>query len=429
MPLPKVYHPRAVVRLQPLVDNQDGTSTPTLIDAVPVTAEVTRNDARHADTAQVVLDYADMAIDPRMLADVLVTIHMEDALDPALPTVPTPLNLRFIGLADLHESELSEDASRVTLRCRDYTGIFLDFEWGQTPIPIVGTLQAAVELVRARVAPLTPPAVFLDPAAAAIPLNVQLGKTVWTAKKKASAWDVLSDLCGLFGLLPVWKLDTLYIQPPSSPDVGAALMMYGSNVARLSFKRDFREPKTKPVKVTCWDPVKGIALSAQWPPLGTVVRLKQAANKAKSGTPTVQVSVVTHHVQGQYTTPQLVQIAKRIHDEAAQAQVAGELETYDLTDLVGGSLLALGNGDTLVVQLGPSIADSIAGKSAAEAVAYLSDPTRPNPLNPAVAAILVAAWTKVQALATTFYVRAAHHRWDRDDGYSLRVEFINFLLG
>jgi len=64
-----------------------------------------------------------------------------------------------------------------------------------------------------------------------------------------------------------------------------------------------------------------------------------------------------------------------------------------------------------------------------EAIAFLSNPTRPNSLNPVAAQALVTAWTTAGQLAVSFYVREVSHTWHREDGYTMRASFNNFLLG
>src|SRR5690606_16474618 len=94
-----------------------------------------------------------------------------------------------------------------------------------------------------------------------------------------------------------------------------------------------------------------------------------------------------------------------------------------------GGVLGLGNGDTLVLSVDPGLAAGIDAMTPPEAIAYLSNPFRQNNLTPDVAALVVAAYQQAKTLDTTFYVKEAVHRWDREDGYKLTVKFINFVFG
>jgi hypothetical protein len=97
----------------------------------------------------------------------------------------------------------------------------------------------------------------------------------------------------------------------------------------------------------------------------------------------------------------------------------------ELADLDGVDLTGLANGDQLQVRLGRQDQASIAAMSPSEARAHLVAP--PSSLDPAVAEALVASWSRVEAQSAAFYVKVARHGWDRDGGYKLSVEFINYV--
>ena len=83
----------------------------------------------------------------------------------------------------------------------------------------------------------------------------------------------------------------------------------------------------------------------------------------------------------------------------------------------------------LAKALGTEDLASIASMSAAQAIAFLADPTKPGAMNPAAAAALVDAWTAAQQLSITFYITETTHKWSRDTGYQLTVRFRDFTLG
>lgn len=420
--LPKVYHPRALVTLVAVLNN--GVGAP--IAAIPRTVEWTRNSARKADTCSVMLDYRDFPLDPRILQAVHVQAHVDTLIHPDLPFVPTLLNKRFVGLADSNAVGIGED-NTVTLECRDFTGLFLDRPWPGTPIPATITLQAAVEMVRVMVAPKTLPTVF-EPAAAdaaATPLTVVLGKNFYEPPEDATCWDVLTDICALFGLVPVWDLDVLHVRTAARSGLGNAMFILGQNVARLSLSRDFKGASKKPVVVKCWDPVKGIALEGRWP-----VVVEPSVEPDTLGVPgPKQEAPVQYNVTGLYTPDDLILLARRIYDEAAEREIRGEIETRDMRDPFMSDILALSNGDTLILNVDPGYAAGIDGMTEAEAIAYLANPYRQNSLSESVAGAVVAAYKQAQRLDTTFYVAEAHHRWDRESGYSMTARFINFVFG
>lgn len=431
---PKIYHPRCVVIVSALLDDQIPASPgiPQTWVAIPRSVTWNRNSARKADTASVELDMRDFPLDPRMLKDLLLTIHVEDALDPSLPMVPTPLNKRFIGLVDEPAADLSESGETVQMECRDYSGVWLDTKLlAQSVISLLPPLSVIVESLRVLVTPLLPPALFTDPTAALFVPGVTKGKTTMTVGKDESAWDVLSRLLQMYGLLPVFDLDVLTIRTASRVGINTRSMVYGQNVSSLSFRRSLtREPKSRRITVHAWNPVLGVPVVGFFQPPS--LRTKLEPNPGGAPVPAVKITELAYNVVGQFTPADLALVAKRIYDEQATQQVEGELETREMVDSLlpfGQSLLGLANGDTLTVRLGRDLRSSIEGMSPPEAIAFLSDPVKPNALNPLAATALVNAWTTTNVLAVTFYIREASHTWSYEDGYTLRATFINFLLG
>lgn len=425
---PKVFYPRAVARLQVLFDDQVGGVTPAAFDAIPRTVDVRRNTARKADTCRVELDYRDFPLDPRLLKDVLIAVHIESVLDPLVDIIPTRLNLRFIGRVDEPHVTLGPDQETVRLEARDFTEAFTGFRWGATPIPTPPgtTLQAVVELIRAAVVPETVPTVFNDLAAAAAQVGERTGRSVFTPEDDDSAWDVMIKVCDLFGLVPVWDLDVLTVRTAAQAGIGSAFMIYGQNVESLKFSRNLKQKKAKQVKIVAWNPVLGASLEAVYPVNPADVGTTRISAQ---GTPKVTVEQVQYNVEGPYDPVTLGVLAQRVYAELAQSQLIGTLETRDMRDVFEAPIVGLKNGDLLICKLGPEVQASIESMSPPEAIAFLSNPVRPNALNPGAAAALVAAWMTVQQLAVQFYVTEAHHRWDRDNGYSLEIGFREFVLG
>lgn len=435
--LPNHYFPRALVVLQVFLEDNvpasAGLPAPVPVILSPSNLVVERNDARHADECTIVLDYKDFLLDARIVKAIQVSAHMEDLQQAEQPMLPTPLNLRFIGLVDEPKTDLSEASETVTFRCRDFTAQWLDRKWGQTPIPATITLQAAVELMRAAIVPATLPAIF-DPTAAtaaATPLNIVLGgKKVYAAKRDADAWEVLSDLCALFGLVPVYDRDLLMIRPAAPTAPGPApTFIYGQLVERLSFQRDLRNRRAKPVKVVQWDPQKGLPLEVYWPAPAPAGKVQPTATGV--ATPTVTLEYQQHNVTGSLSLAELTLVARRLYDESKAGDLEGTLETKEMWDLIvpGLSLLGLANGSTIAIAFDPLTEGGTLSFAPAGATKYLLDILRPNALVADVASMVTAAWYTAQTTAVLFYVRAARHEWDRDSGYRLKLDFVQFILG
>lgn len=436
---PKIYYPRAAVQIQALFDDQHGGFIPAAWDCIPRSVEVERNNARKADVCRVELDYKDFPLDPRALKDVLISAHLGAVPTVDFPLIPSPLNVRFIGRVDEPEASFGPDQERVRLEARDYTGIYTEFR-AQTlfadqatgkPAPILAaqTLQTMVETIRLEVTPETGPAVFYDLNAAGSLVAGRLGRDFFTPDENDSAWDVLIKLCEIYGLVPVWNLDVLEIRTADQFATGAAQMMYGSNISRLTYHRSLKQQKSRGVKIVCWNPVLGIPVEVIYFDPKNPVK-QRLTPSGKPSTAKAIVKVAQYNVEGNYTPDDLLVLAKRVYEESAHKQLEGELETRDMTDLAGTDLLGLSNGDILTCGLDPGLESSIAGMSQAAAIRFLSNPGRPNALNPAAASALVQAWSLANNPAgVQFYINEAVHRWDREDGYRLTIKFQDLVLG
>jgi hypothetical protein len=428
------------------IPGSPGIPVPPTYSAIPRMVEVARNDARTADTCSLELDYRDFPLDPRAIRGAHVTVHIDDVLDPSIPLVPSRLNARFIGLVDEVEASHDSDGEQVSIRCRDYTAIAIDTKWAALlvqplapapplPFPIAGTLQSVIEAIRVLVWPLTLPAIYLDPTVPAQPLGAKIGRKFWTAKPDDTVWDVLTDMCAVFGQVPVWNLDQLEIRPPAFPKPSFASLVYGQNLEKLTFKRDYRDKKAKPIKVVAWNPLAGVALEAQYPPIGDPRSVKKSQKAGVGGvagaggaaTPQTSVDYLQYNVEGNYTPVDLLAIAIALYNESKQ-ETTGTFETRELSDGFLVPLLGLSNGDPISITLWPDTHAAIEGMSPPEAIAFLSDPFRPNALDPVVATALVDSWAKARTLATLWHIKSTTLSWSVDDGVKISANFENYLL-
>jgi hypothetical protein len=436
--VPRLYYPRAEVALTCLFDT-DPPTPPMDIIAIPRSVSVQRNSARKADTCTVEIDYRDFPLDPRAIKDIVLTVFMGNVANAQQPlNRDDPASRVFIGLVDEPSTTLDGTDQVVRLEARDYTGIYLDRKWSSgiagpggsgvspsIPTPPGLTLRTVVDLIRMQVTPLLEPAIFDDPAAEALDVNRRTGRELFTSEDDDSAWDVLSALLDLFGLVPVFVLDRLHIRSPTWPGTQLAFMVYGRNVEQLKFSRSLKQKRSKQVKVVAWNPLLGAVLEAVYPPTGAaeVTRLDE------QGVPSTTIQQVQYNVEGPYDPATLLQLAQSVYAEMSSEQLMGEIETSEMSDLLDGGLLTLANGDQLVCQIGTEDIASVASMSEAEAVAFLSDPTRPNAIAPEVAAVLMKAWSSAQSGSVTFYVLEVEHSWDREDGYRCSIKFRDYILG
>lgn len=455
------FFPRCTVLVEVLLDDQKQSPvtgapiTPGVIaswTAIPRSVEINRNSARQADTCSITLDYRDFPLDPRIVKDMFVSVCMDDTRSadvdlvpfeiPSAPGLPPITNFRFKGRVDEPKATLGESEQTVTLECRDYTGIWLDFRWpkaikipGGPDVPSIPTppgtlLGDIVEMMRLKITPTLAPAFYPDAAVAFSDVFLQTGAATFVAEKDDNAWDVLSALCDLFGVVPVFDLDQLTIRTATFPGSQHVIMEYGSNVSRLEFSRNLKAVKSKQVKIVAWNAELGQSVFAEWPTTADI--LSGATRLGPGGTPNKPaIEQVVYHLAGPYTPPTLLLLAQNVYAELSQSQLKGSIETCEMVDMLGGSLTGLANSDQITVRIGTSDMASIANMSSTEAVAFLSNPQRVNHLPPVVALALVSAWTQAQSLSVTFAILECVHRWNRDSApyYTLTVNFRDFVLG
>ncbi len=422
------FYPRARVVLSVLLEDfQFSSENLQSFEVIPRSIEWTRNGHREADAFKLEVDYRDFPFDPRTLRSVRIEIFAGDVGD---PKVRLPIDAqrfrRFSGYADEPEAHLEEGGETVRMQGRDYTGIFLDFRWPGTTIDITRPLSRIVDEIVATVPGADG---ILRPAfdGANEILSKRIGKTLWTPQNNDDAWTILVGLCAIVGLLPVIELDRLLILTPGQFGANRTSFVYGRNVSKLAYKRKLHEARTAQVKVVSWDPCDRVSREAIFPkePIILRQRVSTKGKVTKEAAP-----IIPFFVEGPYKIPELEKIAQSIYERSARNQIEGSLTTRDMDDGavgVGADVLALANGDRLDIRLGKQDPSDIMGLSEAEAVAFLTRGR--NGLLPAVARALVRSWKQAESLATTFYVKTARHRWDRDQGYALDANFINFVDG
>lgn len=433
MPDPRV---RAMVRLRVLVeDEEDGDPTPHPLLVRPISVDIESNSVREADRATIELDYRDFPFDPRAIRFAQATVHMGDVglSDRPLPADET--TLRFLGIVDKCDTSHGEDGSTVRLECRDYTAYLLDAVWTGGAIDIDRPLRHVVAEVLSRVPSVARLAYRFSPRVSEIHLSRMLGKTIYTPEGEVDAWTVLSDLCGLAGLIPVMAGDTLYVV--TTDDLGMryvehpdgrveripplhARLTLGYDIERLTYARNYNETARHQIQINCWDPERRESRTVLYPADGIVLSRKI---DAKGKTTTEKAAILPFFQTGSYSDDVLREMARRIYDERAREQLEGSFETGRARDIEGVDLLGLANGHRVTLKMEPDDVMVLETMSRSEGVRYLVG----RGYNEAVAEALMQAKARANRISVVFYVRRARHKWGADDGYSLEVEFINLV--
>ena len=430
-----IYYPRAKAVIKVLLDSDDGEQVHTF-DAVPRSVEIKRNTQLEADTFDLTLDYGDFPLDPRSLRAVQVGLFLGDVGGADREDQIMSAKYRaFLGYADVPSTDLSEDDQSVRLTGRDYTGLFLDDIWKpQNKIEIDQTMQSVLEYIISKVPGAEDIKTEFSAQASSgknTKLSDLLGKTIWTQRgKDDDSWTVLVDLFGAVGLLPVIVLDTLTIVAPGEVRDVQAYLQYGQNINRLEFSKNLNNIRRRQIKIVSWDAAAGVSRSATYPEKPIIIA-KRISTKGKVKNETAPI--VTFSVSGSQSKAELLARARNIYEQEARQQIEGKLETsemrvpstYDKAQKQENDvqLCALANGDSVVVQLSAIDRAGLLALNYSEAVETLVA----NGMRSSVARALISSLKQANRLAISFYVKTATHSWDRDAGYTLNVNFINFL--
>lgn len=399
-----VYHPRALVQLS--VVFRDDLQVREL-KVVPRRVEVERNDHRTADTCTVELDYRDYPLDPRAVQTVLVRVWMGD-VGATGSLVLTDQQRQFIGYVDDPETTLEDSGEVVRLTCRDYTSLFLDHRWtGAVDLDrdVFGVARAIVGAV---------------PGADGIQLTVEgrsssrmsdlVGRSLYTPSDDATAWSVLADVLAFAGLVPVIELDRLVVRAPKRLAQRSVQLDYGRDLERLRFFRRGGEGRPKPVRVHVFNPETRTNIVVTYP------------STVQSG------SVLPWYLTAPLSRPQVERIAKTFYESTSAQYVEGRLTTREMR-ASDEDLTLLANGDEVKVRLYPLDRGELEGLSRGELYAELTLGDTRARMRPDVARAFVEAWGRTSSQEQRrFYVKAARHSWDREEGYRLDVDFINRVV-
>lgn len=423
--MPSVYYPRCQATLLVLLEDWKDGSDESLyeIHVIPRRVEVERNSMLEADVFRMEIDHRDLPLDPRSLRQAHVKVYLDNVTDPSRTLKRKATNAAFLGWVDEPQVRLEDSGEVVTLEGRDYTGAFLDYVWGAEPVNTTRPLELVIGGILTVVPGAAKLKVVFTTGASSIIVADRIGRTKYAPKgSQDSAWQVIVDLCGLVGLLPVIELDTLHIRSASEFGQTASSFVYGENVARLTMRKKFAAAKTLQVRVRCWDEQAREAREGTYPTKPLVVS-KRIGTDGK--VTTEAAPLITHNISGTFSTADLVDMAQQIFERSARQQIEGELETREMESLTNDKLVRVANGSSLELRIQRGALQRIAGLTDADARRVL---TRGElAMDPAVVDALLAGRRRAEDLATRFYVQTARHTWSRDEGYTLSISFISYL--
>lgn len=388
----------------------------------PISCRVTRADHRSADTWELVFDLEDFPFDPRLIRGATVEIF---AADLALPSAqrdamafwaglsPTQFRTHCLiaGVADQAENELDDDGRRLTLKGRDYTAFFLDarlnsdIRWGTKSfvrhiadliLERDTTAELAIEIAVEGDDGSTDRLILdprsgrtLDAQAANAPATIQQvlkirpmsykargdstdpNQSKRMAREGETIWEALKEIALEAGFILYVELDRVVIRSPRTlnpekmPPLGERFRFtIGHNVKRYAPRRDLGRQSNVNVRVTSFDPKRGVTLTAispETPETDNPGAASSIGNEAGQGAkPVKQRVVVPFAVRGITNQAQLQKIADALREQLQQHDIEVEIETDTMVDTDGRPLWEIRQADPVIIDVSTTLASVLA---------------------------------------------------------------------
>lgn len=418
------YYPRAKVLIRALLDDF-GLGVPAAqrtvtVETVPASVEWTRNPPGQADTATVEVEWSLLPFDPRVMRDVLVTVWCGDVGSPAgeIDTSDPDL-VQFVGFVDEPRTEHAAGIDRLTLSCRDYRGRLVDTKANLGKLDATVPLSQTIRRVLREVPGYEPDPGDTDRLLVEddAPLQAYTGKRTWTAPQGASLWDILVGIARETGQVAWYDLTQLRVgnprtlRPRNADRQRLAVMesvrflAYGRDVSSVRFTRNMNPMVGKSVVIRARNERARTTTEVRWP------------TKARDGDQPIALQIT-----GAQSTAQLRRMAQVIYEQTERREVVVEVETSAMADRGGESLVSLKSGDAVNVNVRRAAAGLALGKSVPELVERMAA----GGMRREDAERIATAYVDADEFAPLFYVRAARHRWARDE-YRLAVTAENLI--
>ncbi len=436
-----------------------------ILNVTPKRVVVNINDYKQADTFHAEVEYKNFPFDPRLIKAMGVTIHIQNMkelykdgnLGVPNQIIPSTKNTIFQGFADEDSVDLNDSSRSVNFEGRDFTALFLDTPYPFGTVELDATLDQVIKKILTqrkdtekmtldnRTGEATFPAMkqfFPDFGGLSGKKNVKHGENYW---------EVVQDIVGRAGLIAFVELDKLVIAKPRNLYSSAQKyqMVYGINVKNLKFTRKLAKQKGFNVRVRSLSPETKEVISVDIPrqaelswassigvPLENVkIKKPTAPGAGKDGESfqETEAPFLAFNVPNIKSEDQLKKIGQGIYEELGRQQIEGSFETkemasrqenpanptgapveVDFTKIRNASPILIGLAQDDLEQL-EAIKGGLAAKQQfLERRGY----------DPSVAQALAKSMGK---FSLTFYTRDAEFTLDKDQGFSLKVNFINFI--
>jgi hypothetical protein len=424
--------------------------------SLPILAKrmtVNINDYTQADTFSCEIDYKQFPFDPRAIRACGVTISMQDMgklfFDGKSPLAikPNAQNTIFIGFAD-EESISFDDSSRtVKMEGRDMTGLLIDRPWLETPPDLSRPLDVILAQILSGLKETQE--LKLDvrvkgdlPTLGKYANSFSETAQTKSGRKSESYWDVIQDLVVRAGLIAYIEVDKLVISKPRVlyDEKKAVQFVYGRNLKNLEYRRKLGRRKNFNVHVLSLNPESRTepVLNAYIPKEATDEWAKEIGLKAEEiKIPKIDsqgnksedqpAPYITFRIPNITSKDHLIQVGQELYEELGRQQLEGSFTTRDMhsTDGEGGcvDLLRLRNGTPVQVTIDQGDLKGVQRlKSPEQKTAFLIERC----YDPRVARALAETLSN-PLLSAPFYTKAVEFSLNAEQGFEIKVEFINFI--
>lgn len=456
-----IYYPQAAVSLR-VIWEDFGSNSEVLqnVSAMQVSCRnvvVERNDYTEADTFKAKIDYKSFPFDPRCMRSCGIAVYMEDRKtvfrqNNSLRLIePSADNIIFQGFADQSGLEFDDTTRSVMIEGRDFTSLFIDTKRiNTTPIPLSKPLDEIInDLIKEQEAARE--IVIENRTGEKFPVLSKLAPdfnpftSVKNQKRKETYWDIMQSILQRVGLIGFIEIDKFVITKPRNiyEKKDIKQFIYGGNVKNLKFERKLGRAKNYNVRLVSANLQKKTILEALVPKEAisedfiadfgnTEITIPQLDKDGKKIEPPKVADYITFPVPNINNKEVLIGMAEDVYEEMSRQQIEGSLSTYEMeipeevesrtgfrTRPVLFSSMRTGTAIKIYLsqdELGEINSDS----SWAQKRNFLI--RRGYPLD-----VANAFAESLNRLNTALYVKSVKFELDQDSGFSMDIDFINFI--
>jgi len=453
-----IYYPQASVKLNVRWENfgqkNEVLDKESIVDIHCKNVIVEMNDYSEADTVKLSIDHSSFPFDPRCIRACGITVFMENVKKESKEgtdrqkIIPSEQNTVFIGFADESSIKFDTDSNTVSIEGRDYTSLFIDQKRpDRSPISLSKPIDLIIQdLINEQEATKRIKIVNRTgedlPTLSKIAPDFNESTNVKNPKRKETYWDIMQEILNRVALLGFIELDKFVITKPQNiyEKKDIKQFVWGKNVKDIEFKRKLGRSKDFNVKVISFNQIEKRVEVALIPEEAIDANIKaprvtvpQFDKDGKKVEPPKDADFVTFNVKDITSKEQLIKIGESIYSEMSRQQIEGSLTTFEMEvpeerfkssdeiNYVPVKFNAIRNGTAIRIFFSTQEAIHLNQKSnRSEKKAFLLKRGYPENVANAFAESL-------DRINTAFYTRSVSFELDQDNGFSMKIDFINFI--